>query len=179
MAMLPTAIAALVDAAADKYAVPRPLARAIAWTESRGNPLAKGKAGEMGVMQLMPATAKALGVVDAFDAGANIDAGVKYLAQLLSRYGERAGVAAYNWGPGNVSKHTDEKAWPQQVLGYVATVLQRAQYELATMNTQPSGSPSAAPPLAQATRPRMPSQPPSRPSVLPPPPQPDGGDDDA
>src|SRR5205085_10508578 len=141
-------IAALLDAAADKYKVPRPLARAIAWVESRGNPMAVSPAGARGVMQLMPATAKQLGVTDPHDPEQNIDAGVRYYAQLMARYGERSGLAAYNWGPGNVQKAAAKSTlddgsagWPGEVKQYVSDVLTRAEYELATMNT---GRPAAA-----------------------------------
>lgn len=146
MMALPASVAALIDAAADRYSVPRTLARGVAWIESRGNTMAKSQKGAIGVMQLMPATAAQL-KVDPFDPAANIDGGVRYLSQLLARYGERAGLAAYNWGPGHVASKPLEKDWPTEVLAYVTNVLQRAEYELATLNTINSGSRTAAVPL--------------------------------
>lgn len=154
---LPDAIAKLLDEAADRYLVSRPLARAVAWVESRGQALAVSPKGAQGIMQLMPATAKSLGVADALEPKQNIDAGVKYLAQLIAKFGERAGLAAYNWGPGNVAsrggKDGSEFHWPAEVKTYVTNVLQRAEYELATM-----GAGKAARPLVVATS-SQPSQP--------------------
>ncbi len=144
---LPTAIARLVDDAADRHGVPRPLARAVAWIESRGNSSAVSPKGAQGVMQLMPATAAALGVVNPMNAGENIDAGVKYLAQLTTRFGEPKGLAAYNWGPRNVSSHDVLETFPQQVQQYVHNVLARAEIELAQMGL---GQP--ADPLADTQR---------------------------
>lgn len=141
MTALNAQIAQLLDVAADRYHVPRPLARAVAWIESRGNPNARSPAGAIGIMQLMPATAKSLGVADPYDPRANIEAGVKYLAQLIARYGERAGLAAYNWGPGHVSNSPIDSTWPSEVRTYVTNVLQRAEYELATMGVREAAPP--------------------------------------
>lgn len=147
---LPSHITTLLDAAADKHGVPRHLARGLAWVESRGDATAVSPKGAQGVLQLMPPTAKALGVTDAFDPAQNIDAGVRYLAKLIKTFGERAGIAAYNWGPGRVSKAPDERAWPGQIQEYVTNVLQRADLERVTM-----GGRAAANPLAQTPpRPR-------------------------
>jgi soluble lytic murein transglycosylase-like protein len=171
---LPNAVARLIDEAADRYSVPRPLARGVAWIESRGVANAVSPAGAQGIMQLMPATAKSLGV-NALDPVQNVDGGVRYLAQLLARYGERAGLAAYNWGPGNVAKHggkDGETHWPIDVKTYVTNVLQRAEYELAMM-----GDGAAAAPLASAS---SSSQPPpaQQPSSDLRSPQPKGGEPD-
>lgn len=136
---LPDAIARLLDEAADRYGVPRPLVRGVAWIESRGRTDALSPKGALGVMQLMPSTAKSLGVKDPLEPVQNVDAGVRYLAQLIAKFGERAGLAAYNWGPGNVAsrggKDGSESHWPNETKSYVTNVLQRAEYELATMGT--------------------------------------------
>lgn len=145
---LQPSIASLIDQAADRWSVSRPVARAVAWIESRGNPAARSPKGAMGVMQLMAATAQQLGVTDPFDAAQNIDGGVKYLSQLIARYGERAGLAAYNWGPGNVARRGgaegSEFHWPAEVKTYVTNVLQRAEYELATMNVNAASTAAMA-----------------------------------
>jgi hypothetical protein len=74
----------------------------------------------MGVMQLMPATAKQLGVRDPFNPDENIDGGVKYLAQLSKMFGDPKTVAAaYNAGPGNVQKHGGVPPF-RETQGYVA-----------------------------------------------------------
>lgn len=121
-------IVALLDAAAAEHKVRPELARAVAWVESRGNPTVVSSAGAQGVMQLMPQTAQALGVSDPFDPASNIDAGVKYLAQLISRHGsERKGLAAYNWGTGRVASG---RAWPASVRSYVDRVLMLADTKI-------------------------------------------------
>lgn len=129
---LPTPIATLLDAAATLNEIPKTLARAVAWIESRGNPNAESSVGARGVMQLMPATARDLGVTDAFDAEQNIAAGVEYLSRLLKKYGgsEVHALAAYNWGPGRVDDALAEgKAFPEQVLQYARNVQARKAEE--------------------------------------------------
>lgn len=129
---LPTPIGVLLDAAATLNRIPKTLARAVAWIESRGHASALSSAGAQGVMQLMPATAQQLGVTDPFDPEQNIAAGVEYLAKLLRKYGdnETHALAAYNWGPGNVDKAIEAgRAFPEQVLQYVRNVQARKAEE--------------------------------------------------
>jgi soluble lytic murein transglycosylase-like protein len=96
-----------IQAAATAYQVEPALIRALIHAESAFNPLAVSKAGAQGLTQLMPATAKELGVGNALLAEPNIFGGVKYLAQLLKRYGGNVALAtaAYNAGAGAVQKH--------------------------------------------------------------------------
>ena len=100
-------IGALVNDAARRYGVDPKLANTVVTMESQGNPNAQSKTGAIGVMQLMPATAHWLGVKDPWDPVDNINGGMKYLAQLNSRYDgdPRLVLAAYNAGPGAVDKH--------------------------------------------------------------------------
>jgi soluble lytic murein transglycosylase-like protein len=121
---LPADIGEMLDRAADRYGIPRALARAVAWVESRGERKAVSKAGAIGIMQLMPGTAKTLGVLDPYDAESNIDGGTRYLASLIERLGsvERA-LAGYNWGPSRVKAGGP---WPAMVNRYVAKVLDAA-----------------------------------------------------
>lgn len=96
----------LVIDSATKYGVPVNIALAQAKAESNFNPLAVSSAGAQGVMQLMPSTARELGVSNVFDPAENIDAGFRYLRQQYDRFGDWAlALAAYNAGAGNVVKY--------------------------------------------------------------------------
>jgi peptidoglycan DL-endopeptidase CwlO len=113
----------LITAAAAKYGVDPTLALAVAKQESGYNQSAKSSAGAIGIMQLMPATAAGLGV-DATDAAQNVDGGVRLLSQLLNQYnGDTSlALAAYNAGPGAVSKYGGVPPYPE-TQNYVASIL--------------------------------------------------------
>lgn len=92
---------------AKKFSVDPALLKAVARAESCFDPYAVSKAGATGLMQLMPTTAKAMGVSNILDLQQNLTGGAQYLAAMLTRYSSdtQLALAAYNAGPGNVDKY--------------------------------------------------------------------------
>jgi len=103
----PDKFADLIADAAQRHAVDSALIQALIHAESGFNPRARSHKGAFGLMQLMPDTARELGVVDVAAPGQNIDGGVRYLAGLLQRFqGDiMLATAAYNAGPGSVTRY--------------------------------------------------------------------------
>lgn len=98
-----THVLAFIRAAEMRHALPLGLLEALVEVESAFEPGAISRAGAMGLSQLMPATARALGVLNPFDARANVDGGARYLRAMLDRFGSiNLALAAYNAGPGAV-----------------------------------------------------------------------------
>lgn len=97
----------IVREAAQKYNVDEKLIHSIIKVESNYNPHAKSSAGAVGLMQLMPGTARELGVSDRYNMTQNIFGGTKYIGKMLAQYkgNIQLALAAYNAGPGNVKKH--------------------------------------------------------------------------
>lgn len=94
-----------VRAAEQRYGLPAGLLQALIWTESRFNPMAVSPAGAAGLAQLMPGTARYLGVSNRHDPLASIDGGARYLREMLDKFGAvHLALAAYNAGPRAVAR---------------------------------------------------------------------------
>jgi soluble lytic murein transglycosylase-like protein len=100
------------------------LVRAVVQVESAYNPRATSPKGAMGLMQLMPATARQFGVRNAYNPTENVRAGVAYLRQLLDRYNnnEELALAAYNAGPGAVDKYGERVPPYRETRNYVSRI---------------------------------------------------------
>jgi hypothetical protein len=115
-----------IKGASRRYQLPEALIRAVVHTESNYHPNAVSHAGAMGLMQLMPATAKFLGVDDPFDPRQNVYGGSKFLRLLANRFnGDMVLVlAGYHAGPRNVQKYGGVPPF-ETTRGYVKAVLRR------------------------------------------------------
>ena len=136
-----------LDRAALNHGIDPGLLRAVAWQESRGNISAVSVKGALGIMQLMPATAAALGV-DPRDPEANINGGAAYLALQLAKFGSvELALAAYNAGPGAVIRYGGVPPY-RETRDYVSIIMRRwngssVAHPPATADRQPSAAISA------------------------------------
>jgi soluble lytic murein transglycosylase-like protein len=132
-APVPQYLAAIINDAAKQYSVDPNLIAAMTYRESAFNPNAVSSRGAQGLMQLMPKTARALGVRDAFDPRDNIFGGTKYLKTLLDRFHGNVDLtlAAYNAGPELVAKVGPNAT--KEAIDYVAAVKSFYQVALAAL----------------------------------------------
>jgi soluble lytic murein transglycosylase-like protein len=114
------------------------LVRAVMQVESGFNPSARSAKGAMGLMQLMPETARLYGVSNPYNPAENVRAGVKYIRALLDRYegNEELALAAYNAGPGAVDKHGQNVPPYKETRNYVAQINQMASRPLELRGSQ-------------------------------------------
>jgi soluble lytic murein transglycosylase-like protein len=128
---------ALATEAARRHGVDPELVLAMVAAESAFRPDAVSPKGAKGLMQLMPATARELGVADSFDPLQNLDGGTRYLKQLLAMYNGdvKKAVAAYNAGPGAVQRHKGVPPY-RETLHYVKRVLREYQAAAAAKEPQ-------------------------------------------
>ena len=117
-----------VYAAEAQFSLPSGLLDALIWTESRYNPVAVSRAGAAGLGQLMPGTARDLGVSNRFDPKENLLGAARYLRQMLDKFGVvHLAVAAYNAGPGAVER-SGGIPLNGETPGYVRDVLNRWRF---------------------------------------------------
>lgn len=114
----------LAEEAGTKFGIDPKLLRAVIRQESGGNPNAKSVVGAMGLMQLMPDTAKNLGVTDPYDARQNVFAGARYLKGLMEQFGGNLslGLAAYNAGANAVRRFNGIPPY-RETQNYVKNIL--------------------------------------------------------
>ncbi|MEO8658393.1 MAG: lytic transglycosylase domain-containing protein [Bryobacteraceae bacterium] len=122
--MAPAAVDPLIQDASHREGLEEELVRGVIKQESAFRPCVVSPKGAMGLMQLMPATAHTLNVRDAFDPKQSIDAGARYLKELMERYkGDTAlALAAYNAGPARVDKSSGVPAIAETV-NYVDQIM--------------------------------------------------------
>ncbi len=117
-------LSSLIQQAAERNGIDPALVSAVILQESGGDPGAVSPAGAQGLMQLMPSTADSLGVSDPLDPQQNLEAGTRYLRQMLERFGgdEKLALAAYNAGPGAVERYGGVPPY-RETRNYVKNVL--------------------------------------------------------
>ncbi len=114
----------IISEISSKHGVNEKLVRALIKQESGFNPTIVSKAGAVGLMQLMPATAESLGVTNSKDPVQNVDGGVRYLKSLMKKYNGNLilSLAAYNAGPGAVDKYKGVPPY-KETQNYVKNIL--------------------------------------------------------
>ena len=121
-----TPYAELIESMSAAEGVDPLLVRALIQVESNYKPKARSRRGAMGLMQLMPSTAKEYNVRNPFDPKANLEAGIKRLKSLIDRWGVELALAAYNAGEGAVMKFNGVPPY-RETRDYVARILGLAQ----------------------------------------------------
>jgi soluble lytic murein transglycosylase-like protein len=126
----------LIKEAANRTGLDEKLIRAVIQQESNWNTTAVSHAGARGLMQLMPATARSLGVSNSFDPAQNIEGGTRYLKGLMDQFGDvRLALAAYNAGPARVHEYNGIPPF-KETMNYVDRIYKNYQTALNTERMQ-------------------------------------------
>lgn len=122
----PAELRPMIESAARRNGIDPQLFESLVAQESGFNPQARSKSGAMGLTQLMPSTAKGLGVTNPFDAAQSLEGGAKYLSQMIQKFGGNVelALAAYNAGPGAVEKYNGIPPY-SETQNYVKKILSR------------------------------------------------------
>ena len=127
----PVPYAEIIDEAANRVGVDPRLVRAVIQVESAYQASARSRKGAMGLMQLMPETARRYAVADPYDPGSNVDAGIRHLKTLLDRFELSLALAAYNAGEAAVERfrgippYAETQSYVRQVLRILGTAAAR------------------------------------------------------
>lgn len=138
----PPTVDDFITEASEKHRIDRALIESVIKAESAYNPRAVSPKGARGLMQLMPATAAELGVSDAFDPQANIEAGTRYLQQLLVKYNRdlAKALAAYNAGPHRVTQYNGVPPYRETHAYVVKVISEFNRKKLAAVSSQAATS---------------------------------------
>jgi len=149
----PVSLAKLVDDIAERHSVDRDLVHSMIRVESNYNPFATSNKGALGLMQLVPSTARRFGVSDAFDPGQNVEGGVRYLKYLLDLYNgdHTLALAAYNAGEGTVERFHGVPPFPE-TQSYVYRVGKALDETKEAKKQKDSGSVAQAPDSSKPIR---------------------------
>ncbi len=148
----PSTFDGFIREASQRHQVPEELIKAVIKVESNFNPRATSSKGAMGLMQLMPGTARDMGVSQGYDPRQNIDGGTRYLRFLLDRYQGSVpkALAAYNWGPGNLERG---RSMPQETRSYLQLISRYTSIrQVPAKNAAKVPPPAASPPAAATIR---------------------------
>ena len=143
----PASMETIFTEASSAYGIPTAVIKAVAKAESDFNPKARSHCGAQGVMQLMPATARGLGVTDPWDVRQNIMGGTKYLRSMLDKYNGnlKLALAAYNAGSNNVDKYGGVPPF-KETQNYVTKIM--GMLKEAGVSETPALSPVTTSPIA-------------------------------